>query len=330
MSANLTVIWPFGMISVSDRRLTGFASGKISTNRSTKMTVFGCSDAHGVIVYNGIGMDDDGKTPSEWLMSLAKQRVFDLPLADIIARIAADSDSRLLALRQKYGSTRSRHTFVVSVWEHDVPSIYCISNYERADEAGEAAKASEKVTVTESRPTEIKPIQIFSTGSHPFRRDLEAISAAIKAPVQLNRIKALSVKAVKDIAYGRGRARATVGASCQWAFIGAKQEEIWFGLDVVGGAIAQETPNLINIAANVPLGGTLSARMGGPGMLIKESYAGLGEQAKVADYDQAQKRPVFREVACGICGTPLPASHRLCEVCAYEQHSGSNTKRGRV
>jgi hypothetical protein len=329
MSANLTVVWPLGTISVSDRRLTGFASGKISTNRSTKMTVFGCSDAHGVIVYNGIGMDDEGKTPSEWLMSLAEQRVFDLPLADIIARIAADTESRLIALRQKYGSTRSRHTFVVSVWEHDVPAIYCISNYERADEAGEATKASEKVTVTESRPTEIKPIQIFSTGSHPFHRDLEAISAAIKARAQLNRIKALSVKAVKDIAYGGGRARATVGASCQWAFIGAQREEIWFGLDVVGGAIAQETPNLINIAANVPLGGTLSARMGGPGMLIKESYAGLGEQAKVADYDQAQKRPVFREVACGICGTPLPASHRSCEVCAYEQHSG-NTKRGRA
>lgn len=80
MSANLTVVWPLGMISVSDCRLTGFASGKISTNRSTKMTVFGCSDAHGVIVYNAIGMDDEGKTPSEWLMSLAEQQVFDLPL----------------------------------------------------------------------------------------------------------------------------------------------------------------------------------------------------------------------------------------------------------
>ncbi len=329
MSANLTVVWPFGMISVSDRRLTGFASGKIDTNRSTKMTVFGCSDAHGVIVYNGIGMDDAGKTPSEWLMSLAEQRVFELPLADIVGRIAADTQSRLISLRQKYGSTRSRHTFVVSVWEHDVPAIYCISNYERADEAGEAAKASERVTVTQSSPTKIKPIQIFSTGSHPFHRDLEAISSAIKARAQLNRIKALSVKAVKDIAYGRGRAKA-VGASCQWAFVGAKREEIWFGLDVVGGAIAQETPNLINIAANVPLGGTLSARMGGPGMLIMDSYAGLGEQAKVANYDQAQKRPVFREAACGICGTPLPASHRSCEVCAYEQHSGSNTKRGRA
>jgi hypothetical protein len=63
MSANLAVTWPLGMISVSDRQLTGLVAGEIKTNRSTKMTVLGCADAHGVIVYNGIGMDDDGKTP---------------------------------------------------------------------------------------------------------------------------------------------------------------------------------------------------------------------------------------------------------------------------
>jgi len=319
MSANLTVAWPMGMISVSDRRLTGLVSGKIKTNRSTKMTVFGCADAHGVIVYNGIGMDDAGKTPSQWLMSLAEQQVFDLPLADILDRIAADVEPRLISLRQRYGSTRSRHTFVVSVWEHDVPAIYCISNYERADENGEAAKASEKLTVSKSIPTPGHPIQFFATGSHPPRRDLQATSNAIKAGAQANRVKALCVKAVKDIAYGRGRGRGVVGASCQWAFVGAKREEVWFGLDVVSGAVAQETPNLINIAASIPLGGTFSSRLGGPGMLIMETYAGLGEEAKVADYDPAQKRAIFREFACGICGSPIPASHRSCEVCSYEQ-----------
>ena len=83
MSANLTAAWPLGMISVSDRRLTGLVSRDIKTNRSTKVTVFGCADAHGVIVYNGIGTDDAGRTPNEWLMSLAEQQVFNLPLADI-------------------------------------------------------------------------------------------------------------------------------------------------------------------------------------------------------------------------------------------------------
>jgi hypothetical protein len=321
MSANLTVAWPLAVISVSDRRLTGLVSGKIKTNRSTKMTVFGCADAHGVIVYNGIGMDDAEKTPSEWLMSLAERQVFDLPLADVLDRIVVDVEPRLISLRQKYGSTRSRHTFVVSAWEHDVPAIYCISNYERADENGESAKASEKLTVSKSIPTQVHPIHIFATGSHPPRRDLQAISNAIKAAAQPNRVKGLCVKAVKDISYGRGRGRRVVGASCQWTFVGPKREEVWCGLDVVGRAVAQETPNLINIAANIPLGGTFSSRLGGPGMLIMDPYGGLGEEARVAHYDPAQKRPVFHEIACGICGAPIPASHRSCEVCSYDQHS---------
>jgi len=319
------------MISVSDRRVTGLVSEKqIKTNRSTKMTVFGCADAHGVIVYNGIGMDDAGKTPNEWLMSLAEQQVFDLPLTEILDRIAADVEPRLISLRQVYGSTRSRHTFVVSVWEHGVPTIYCISNYERADENGEAAKASEKLTVSKSVPTQMHPIRIFATGSHPPHRDLQAMSNAIKAGAQLNRVKALSVKAVKDIAYGRGRGRGVVGASCQWAFVGSKREEVWCGLDVVGGAVAQETPNLIYIAANISLGGTFSSRLGGPGMLIMDPYSGLGEEARVAHYDPAQKRTVFHELACGLCGHPIPASHRSCEVCLYEQHSDKKRLRRRT
>lgn len=329
MSANLTVAWPLGMVSVSDRRLTGLVSGKIKTNRSTKMTVFGCADAHGVITYNGIGMDDSGKTPSEWLMSLAEQRVFELPLTDILNRVVVDVEPRLIALRQRYGSTRSRHTFVVSAWYQAMPAIYCISNYERADTNGEAAKASEKLTVSKSAPREKYPIQIFATGSNPPRTDLQAISNAIKAGAELNHVKALSVKAVKHIAYGKGRGRGPVGASCQWVFVGVRREDVWFGLDVVGGAVAQETPNLINIAANVPLHGTFSAKFGGPGIFVMEASAGFGEEAKIARYDPAAKRAVFPEFACGICGSPIPASHRSCEVCFYDRHSDRKKKRAR-
>ena len=47
--------------------------------------------------------------------------------------------------------------------------VYCISNYEGADENGEPAKASEKLTVSKSTPTLTHPIQIFTTGSHPPR-----------------------------------------------------------------------------------------------------------------------------------------------------------------
>ena len=58
------------------------------------MTVFGCANAHDVIVYNGIGMNGAGKTPSEWLMSLAEQQVFGLPLADILDRATESFPAR--------------------------------------------------------------------------------------------------------------------------------------------------------------------------------------------------------------------------------------------
>lgn len=73
MSLNIIAAWPIAIVAVSDRRLTDFVSKAIRTNRSTKMTVFGCADAHGVIVYNGIGLDDEGLTPSDWLMELAAE-----------------------------------------------------------------------------------------------------------------------------------------------------------------------------------------------------------------------------------------------------------------
>lgn len=77
MSINIIASWPAAIVAVADRRLTDFVSRKIRTNRSTKITVFKCSDAHGVVVYNGIGMDDDRLTPSDWLLELAANKFFD-------------------------------------------------------------------------------------------------------------------------------------------------------------------------------------------------------------------------------------------------------------
>jgi hypothetical protein len=327
MSCNLTVSWPAALICVSDRRLTNLVSRKISTNRSTKMTIFGCADAHGVIVYNGIGLDDSGLTPSEWVLALAEKKLFDLPIADVIEGIKQDLEDRLRTLRSKYGASRTRHTFIVAAWEQGSPVVHGISNYERVDQPGEEAKGSANVSLSTSPPMQRPQIRINATGAYPFRRDLQAIRDAIKTGAPINRVKALSVKAVKDIAYGKSRAKGAVGASCQWTFLSPNRDETWFGLDVVGGSIAQETPNLINIAAQVPLGGTFSSRIGGPGLIIKDTYAGLGERAKIASYDPVQGRAIFSELLCGICQTPLPASHRVCEVCSYEQTSNKSKKR---
>ena len=102
--------------------------------------------------------------------------------------------------------------------------------------------------------------------------------------------------------------------------IGPLREQVQYGLDVVGGRISQEPPNLINIGAEMHIGGTMFARIGGSGMLIKDTYAGDEGARNVARYDPSRKTVTFSEPQCGICGAPRPASHRFCEICLGEKH----------
>jgi hypothetical protein len=322
MSSNLVAAWPQGIVCVSDRRLVDLPSGgKILTNRSTKLTVFGCRDARGVIVYNGIGMDDDRLTPSDWLLELAsKEKLFDCGLSEVLERVRTDLENRLKVLCAKYGPKKARHTFVFAAWTHGVSVVYGISNYERVDEENQAAEGRLQVMLSESLPTPEAQVRIVASGVHPPRATVRAIASAIKTGPS-NRVKALCMKAVRDAAYGKGKGRGTVGASCQWAALGPQRDQVWFGLDVVGGAIAREPPNLINIGAELTFGKSLSARIGNPGMLIKDMYAGDEKAEGVAEYDSISKTVAFSELKCGVCGTPLPASHQFCEICLYDKAS---------
>ena len=321
MSFNVVAAWPLGIVCVSDRRLVDLRSCNIQTNRSTKMTVFGCADAHGVIAYNGIGTDDAGLTPGDWLIELEeKKRIFGCGLLDLLDGIRGDLATRLRIFRSKHGSKAARHTFVCSVWHQGTSIIYGISNYERVDDKNEASEGSEEVALSVWPPKPKAEVRVVATGMYTrfAHADCRAISAATKENAT-KRVIALCVKAVKNAAYGAGKGKGTVGASAQWALLGANREEVWYGMDVVGGALAQELPNLINIAAEVPLAGTLRARIGGPGILMKDTYVGDESASSLGKYDPARKVFSFSEPACGICGVPRPAAHRFCEVCLYEE-----------
>lgn len=319
MSFNVVAAWPLAIVCASDRRLVDLVSGRVRTNRSTKITLFGCADAHGLIAYNGIGMDDDGLTPSDWLFELEeKEKVFGRGLYEVLYRVGADLEARLGKIRAKYGAKKARHTFVFAAGHEGLSCIYGLSNYERVDNTEESLEGSDTVTQSEWLPTPQAQIRIVTTGVRPPTADIRNIAEAIKLG-PLNRVKARCVKSVRDVAYRRGIAKGTVGASAQWAALGPMRDQVWCGLDV-GGHIAQEAPNLIYIGAEMHLGRTQSARAGGPGMLIMDMYVG-GESARnVAHYDASKKTVVFSEPQCGICGTPWPTSHRFCEVCLGEKH----------
>ncbi|MBZ5598434.1 MAG: hypothetical protein LAN83_08930 [Acidobacteriia bacterium] len=334
MSVNIIAAWPIAIVGVSDRRLTGFVSGKMHTNRSTKMTVFGCADAHGVVVYNGIGMDDQGLTPGDWLMELGEQKVFDSDIQQVLESVRTDLEGRLQKLREVYGPKKARHTFTFAVWRNDQTEIHNLTNYESFDGGENLAEGSDRVKLIPSFPTPQAKVGILVTGTMPPIADVKAIRQVIAAK-PVNYVLARCIKVVRDVAYRRGNARGAVGSAAQWAVVGPQREDIHCGLDVVGGRVAQEPPNMINVHAKSHVAGTRSVGFGsaGAGMLIKDAYAYAvaedGSRIDIAHYDPDQKGVLFSEPKCGVCGSPWPASHRFCEVCLHDEHHARGKKQRR-
>jgi hypothetical protein len=331
MSLNIVAAWPIAIVGVSDRRVTQFVSKKARTNRSTKMTVFGCADAHGLIVYNGIGSDDDGLTPNDWLMQLAEQKVFDSRLPTVLESVKDDLELRLRKLRANYGSKQAKHTFTFGVWHGGDSEIYSVSNFEFLGESEDLLDGSEIVRVTSSLPSPNARIRIVGGGTLPPRSEIRSVCEVIKTkPVDY--VVARCIKVVRDVAYRQGKAKGTVGAAAQWAKIGPNREQVWCGLDVVGGRFAQEPPNVINVQAQSPIAGTSSIQFGNVGM-FKDGYAYAvaedGSKFDIAHYDPITKKAVFSERRCGVCNSPWPASHRYCEVCLYDEHHARGKKQHR-
>lgn len=327
MSLNIVAAWPGAIVCVSDRRLTDFATGKVLTNRSTKMVLFSCSDAHGAIVYNGIGWDDTHHTPCDWILELeSSKKLFENRLDEVIEAMRADLETRLRAFRARYGPKHARHTFVVAAWHEGGSTIYGVSNYERVDSDETKLKGSECVEVSVVPPTRA-PIRIVATGVSPQQADIRAVSSSIREYRPIERVVGLCVRTIRNVAYGKGRGRGPVGAAAQWAVLTPDLNEVWCGLDVVDGAAALEDPVLINIAAKSRLVGTWSVSIGGPG-IFKDVIVGTGDQGleKLGKYDQGTKAFAFSEPKCGICGTPWPATHRSCETCMFETHRAKSRK----
>jgi hypothetical protein len=336
MSLNIVAAWPTAIIGVSDRRVSDFGSKNTLTNRSTKMTVFGCANAHGLIVYNGIGWDDERLTPSDWLTELATAKLFESLIQEVLDGVKTDLEVRLQKLRARYDRKTARHSFVFAAWHEDQPKIFILTNYESLDDGDDLVEGNDAVTQISFVPPPEAPVKVISTGMMPPKAELNAIRETIKSK-PVNYVVARCIKVVRDVAYRSGNPKGTVGASAQWALIGPKREDVWCGLDVVGGRVAQEPPNIINIHARSQVAGTLSVGFGDPqgsaGMIFKDAYAYAiaedGSRVDIAHYDPVKKQPVFSEPKCGVCGSPWPASHRFCEVCLHDEHHSRGKKQRR-
>jgi hypothetical protein len=291
-------------------------TGATLTERSTKLTAFACLDAKGTITYNGIGWDDDRKTPSEWIQDLNQATPFStLRLEEVSERLRSDAETRIGRLSSAYRDRR--HTYVLGVWHEGRTCIYTVSNYECASNENRAAQARPTFDVDIVTPTPDKNVLVIATGATRQIRlkDRKRIEDAARANKSTREIKNLCAKIVKDASYGKDR-RGSVGSSVQWIVIGESSQDLFYGLDVPGGTTLDEVPNLIGLSASMNSEGGLSVVLGGQGISIKDAFiehpAG---RTKSLRYDPGLKRFRISETPCGDCGAKIPEGYNRCPIC---------------
>lgn len=248
MSFKLTLVTAQFAICVTDRRLVTPDRKLIVTERSNKLTLFQCQDAHGFITYSGIGSDFERKTPSDWIADHPK--IGSLPLDDAIATIKINSDRRLNLLRQR--GIDVRHSFVIAGYKMGLPFILLLSNLESFDEAEDKDIALPELVLSGRQMSllagNLKAFVLLATGASPRRkkRIKEKIVDAWKAGATPKALSRQMVKTVKDVAYHQGRL-GSVGTSVQSALVGPFSD-FNVNMHVPGGATLQEGPNFIGRA----------------------------------------------------------------------------------
>ncbi|HWQ87798.1 hypothetical protein [Brevundimonas sp.] len=303
MSFNLTLATGRLVICVTDRRLSSPDGRRIVTERSNKLTVFRCRDAHGLITYNGVGQDFEGATPSDWLANLTA--LPDQMLDAAVEAIRFDADRRLEAVRAR--GVDVRHSFVLSGFRRGTPFIQMISNYESLGTEGALPVAEARLTVSgtslSTSTTAGTPFALVATGAHPRRlAHLQRIADRVRDGAAPGELRKMMVKVVKDIAYGQGR-RGSVGTSVQSAMVGPVSGFETSG-HIPGGTTLQEMPNFL-----------------APGMLFKDIYIDVsGSPDPRGRYDLVRRKARIAETSCKTCGNPVPEGYRRCGICDEVVH----------
>jgi len=290
--------------------------GDTLTERSTKLTAFVCLDAKGIISYNGIGWDDDLKTPAEWLQELHQTTPFStLCLKQILELLRSDAEIRVKGLSSAYPDRR--HTYVIAVWHEGQTSIYTVSNYEGASRENKDTEARPSFDIDMVVPTPGKDILIVATGAKYKikQNDLKRLEEAARMNRPTSEIKNICTKIVKDVSFRQGR-RGSVGTSVQWSVMGENYQDLYYGLDLPGGTTLAELPNLIGLSASMALGGGASVVLGGEGCSIKDTYVeSAPHSAEWGRYDPVLKRFRISETPCGRCGAKIPDGYQRCPIC---------------
>lgn len=316
MSLNINLAYPLSIVTTSDRRITRTGNGQVLSERSTKLTAFACADAKGTITYNGIGWDDDGNTPSEWILEIHEKTPFATIRAEqVLELLRSDAETRIGRLSRAYPDRR--HTFAIAAWHEGQHRIYTVSNYEYASNGEEDAEARPHFDIDSLVPVPGKDILIMATGAirKIKRDDLKRVAEAAKNAQSTREIRNRCAKIIKDVSYRQGR-KGSVGTSVQWVVIGQCDQDLYYGLDLPGGTTIAETPNLIGLSASLEVGGGMRVVLGGTGSTIKDTYVETTMDASQSSrYDLALERFRISESSCEQCGAKIPEGYQRCPVC---------------
>lgn len=292
MSLNITVASPRLVLCVSDRRLVNVNTGKIVTERSTKLTVLYCKNALALITYNGVG-EYEGKTPADWLLELDDRvELTALPFKDVLQAIKGEASSRLAKVP---ASSAKRHTFVLGAWGKGHTWICMISNYEEACSEKTYDKAQNEFQITGLPESPGAETRVVVTGAVEYvdREDCEkVVRVAKRAGAAGVDIKNLCIKAVKNAAKQR-KGRGPVGSSVLWG-VAEKYQGIEWGLGVQSGTRIVEAPNFI-----------------APGWKTSD----MRIEVSRGDSVSWGKPFPLPEAPCPACRNPVPLGYEFCGVC---------------
>lgn len=295
MTLNLSLLTNEVAICVTDRRLSAPAGGIVS-ERGNKLTAFSCQNAHGFITYAGIGRDDTGRSPNDWIAEnpLLPTLSFDTFL-DTLKNMA---DQRLARLAKQGHDVR--HTFVVGGFAAGTPVAAMISNFETLGQDGHRDQADPELSISWCLPSPNakKSTLVVATGDIPFDRKkrIEQIGGMAKAGAEPGVLRAKMTKLLRDVAYKADRA-GSVGTSVTRIIV-PRWGEPEMDIDVVGGSSLLEGPNIIT-----------------PNLTIRDLYIDVSGDETGSRYSRVHRKALIRERPCRNCGAPVPEGYRRCGKC---------------
>nr|RNJ65850.1 MAG: hypothetical protein EDM05_29080 [Leptolyngbya sp. IPPAS B-1204] len=197
MTLNLSLVTEEVAICVTDRRLSAPAGGIVS-ERGNKLTAFTCQNARGFITYTGIGRDDTGRSPDDWIVE--NPLLPTLPFDQFVEAMKKMADQRLGRLAAQGHDVR--HSFVLGGFVAGTPVAVMISNFETLGEDGHRAAAYPQLSVSYCLPTPGAPTStlIVATGDIPFDRKgrIEQIGRLAKKGAKPGELRAKTTRLLRE------------------------------------------------------------------------------------------------------------------------------------